>query len=114
VARVFGNNRRQNQVVGIELATGCEVPVRAIKNRCEAEENGMEKSITTVKEQHENRLMQLPEVVSVGIGRDPNGRPVITVGLSKHNPESEKQIPGEIEGHPVVVSVIGSIRTDQT
>jgi hypothetical protein len=72
----------------------------------------MAPSIENVKDRHENRLMQLPGVVSVGIGRDPTGRPAITVGLSKRSPESEKQIPGEIEGHPVVVSVIGSIRAD--
>ncbi len=69
----------------------------------------MSKPIGTVKQQNESRLLQLPDVVSVGIGRDPAGRPAIVVGLSKPNPNSEQQIPEKLGGHPVVVQVIGTI-----
>ena len=67
-------------------------------------------SIKEVKNRHKIRLLQLPGVVSVGIGKDKNGIPVINVGLESPNPETESQLPGRLEGHPVQVRFVGKIK----
>jgi len=41
----------------------------------------MTRSIREVKEKHAGRLLAMPGVVSVGIGRDPDGKSVVFVGL---------------------------------
>ena len=70
----------------------------------------MPHSIKEVKTQHETRLLQLPGVVSVGIGLDENGQSAIIVGLDKPNPETKAQMPEKLEGYPVVVRVVGPIK----
>ena len=71
---------------------------------------GMSTSIQEVKKQHEKRFLDMPGVVSVGIGLDPNGNQAIIVGLDGPNPETETRIPARLEGFPVVVEIIGSIK----
>ena len=71
---------------------------------------GMSPSIQEVKKQHETRFINMPGVVSVGIGIDANGNQAIIVGLDGSHPETETNIPATLEGFPVVVQTIGSIK----
>ena len=52
----------------------------------------------------------MPGVVSVGIGLDPSGNQAIIVGLEAPNPETETNIPDMVEGFPVIVRIIGSLK----
>ncbi len=71
---------------------------------------GMSPSIQEVKKQHETQFLKMTGVVSVGIGLDPDGNQAIIVGLDGSHPETEAAVPKTIEGFPVVVQIIGSIR----
>ena len=68
------------------------------------------RSIQDVKKRHEVKLMSLPGVVSVGIGLDPGGRPAVIVGLDKSRPEVQAQIPSQLEGHPLIIQILGPIK----
>lgn len=70
----------------------------------------MSLTIEQVKAAHEKRLLALPGVVSVGIGRDNHGRSVIVVGLDKPRPQTEAAVPRELDGYGVQVGVVGAIR----
>jgi hypothetical protein len=70
----------------------------------------MPPSIKKVKKQHEVRLLQLPDVISIGIGKDENDNPAIIVGLRRPNPQTEEQIPANLEGYPVQLRIIGEIK----
>jgi hypothetical protein len=72
----------------------------------------MPPSIKEVKTRHEKRLMQLPDVISVGIGKDKSGVPAIIVGLKSSNPETESQLPTHLEGYPVQVRYVGEIKAE--
>jgi hypothetical protein len=78
----------------------------------EARANGdvMSPTIEQVKAAHEQRLLALPGVVSVGIGRDSQGRPVIVVGLDKPRPQTQAAVPHELDGYGVRVDIVGTIR----
>lgn len=69
-------------------------------------------NIESVKTQHEDRLMQLPNVSGVGIGQR-DGNEVIKVFVTHKVPEStlreEEIIPRELDGHGVDVEEIGVI-----
>ncbi len=67
-------------------------------------------SIQEAKARHEARLLALPGVVSVGIGRDASGRPVIVVGVEEHDPKHVPELPAALEGHPVEVRATGPVR----
>lgn len=71
----------------------------------------MQPSIQEVKRAHETRLLALPGVVSVGIGQDDKGKPVIIVGLDKARAETEAQIPKTLGEHQVIIQITGSIKT---
>lgn len=75
-----------------------------------SEETQMEASIQEVKKAHEAQLMAVPGVVSVGIGRDEAGQPVIVVGLDRERPESRQQLPKRLEGYDVRTEVVGKIK----
>ena len=70
----------------------------------------MSPSIQDVKKQYEKRLLSMPGVVSVGIGLDAAGHQAIMVGMKEPNPETEAKIPSTLEGHPVVIQIIGPIK----
>jgi len=72
-----------------------------------AEGAGGQAAIREVKARHEDRLLSLPGVVSVGIGRAAGGNMEIVVGLDRHRPVTEREVPAELEGFPVRVEVIG-------
>ena len=68
-------------------------------------------SIEQVKEKHAARLLALPGIVSVGIGRGPDGGKAIVVGSDRPRPETEAKVPDVLEGYPVRIEVIGPVRT---
>jgi hypothetical protein len=70
----------------------------------------MSPSIQEVKKRHEARFLDMPGVVSVGIGLDSNGNQAIIVGLDASNPEIEANIPEMVEGFPVNTKIIGSLK----
>ena len=73
--------------------------------------------IENVKKQYEEHLMQLPNVVGVGIG-EKAGEPVITVFVTQKVPESSLQpqeiIPRTIDGHKTDVVGIGNVTAQTT
>ena len=70
----------------------------------------MPSSIKEAKRQHEARLLKLPGVVSVGIGLTKNGQSAIIIGLEGPNAETEAQLPSMIEGYPVEVRIVGTVK----
>ena len=70
----------------------------------------MPSSIKEVKNQHEARLLALPSVVSVGIGLNKKGQSMIIIGLDGPNAETETQLPSMLEGHPVEVRIVGTVK----
>lgn len=70
----------------------------------------MASNIRDVKAKHEEQLMQLPGVVSIGIGKDEAGKTAIIVGLDRPRPDTEAQIPQHLEGHPVIVQTVGPVQ----
>jgi hypothetical protein len=71
----------------------------------------MQTSIQEVKKQHEASLLAMPGVVSVGIGRDDAGNPVIIVGLDSPRPETVARIPQFLGDFPVLTQIIGTIKS---
>lgn len=67
----------------------------------------MPASIQDVRARHTAEFMSLPGVVSVGIGRDSAGTPVLVVGLDRERPETRAALPQQVEGHGVLVEVTG-------
>ncbi|MGD2186169.1 MAG: hypothetical protein PVI71_08575 [Desulfobacterales bacterium] len=70
----------------------------------------MSSSIQEVKKQHEALLLDMPGVVSVGIGLDSSGNQAIIVGLDGSHPETEAKIPSMLEDFPVVIQIVGPIK----
>ncbi len=70
----------------------------------------MSPSIQETKQQHEARLLAMPGVVSVGIGRNEAGDPAIIVGLDRSRPETETRLPQSLEDYPLLVQIVGPIR----
>ncbi|MEE8388712.1 MAG: hypothetical protein V3R65_09065 [Acidiferrobacterales bacterium] len=75
-----------------------------------AGENVMQPSIQEVKQQHQARLLVLPGVVSVGIGRDNKGELAIVVGLDKVRADTEAEIHKTLGDTPVIVQIVGTIK----
>jgi hypothetical protein len=67
-------------------------------------------SIQDVKKKHEARLMSLPGVVSVGIGRDPQGNPAVIVGMDSPRAETQAQIPTQLDGYPLLIQIVGPLK----
>lgn len=83
----------------------------ALTVSCKAEENvTMPESIKDVKTKHEARLMSNPGVVSVGLGLNNKGEPVIIVGIESRDNLNKIMLPEELDGYPVKVQIIGTIR----
>ena len=70
----------------------------------------MTSSIKDVKKRHEALLLKLPGVVSVGIGLNRNGQSAIIIGLDGPNAEREGQLPSMLEGYPVEVRIVGTLK----
>lgn len=70
----------------------------------------MPPTIQEVKAQHESRLLALPGVVSVGLGQNPDGKPVIVVGLDRPRPRTMARLPQTLDGYSIRVEIIGEIK----
>ena len=70
----------------------------------------MSSSIQEVKKQHEALFLDMPGVVSVGIGLDPKGNQAIIVGLDGSCPETKAKIPAMLQDFPVVIQIVGPIK----
>ncbi len=81
----------------------------AVPGREGGEEGGLS-AIRAVKARHEEHLLSMEGVVSVGIGKEADGSPVIVVGLDRHRPETLGEIPAELEGFRIRVEIIGTVR----
>ena len=75
------------------------------------EDRAVSPTVQDVNAKHAERLMAMPGVVSVGIGKNPDGQFVIVVGLDGPRPKTVEQIPGVLEGYPVRVEVMGPVKT---
>jgi hypothetical protein len=67
-------------------------------------------TIEQVKAAHERELLARPGVVSVGIGRDDQGRSEIVVGLEKPHAQTQAALPQVLEGYAVRTEIVGTIR----
>jgi hypothetical protein len=70
----------------------------------------MASSIQDVKARHARDLLTVPGVVSVGIGLDAQSREVIVIGLDRPRPETQADLPTQLEGYPVRVEIIGAVK----
>ena len=74
------------------------------------EDQKMSPTIQEVKAKYTDRLLAMPGVVSVGIGRNPDNTWVIIVGLDRSRPDTVKQLPKELDGYPVRAEIIGPVK----
>jgi hypothetical protein len=70
----------------------------------------MTPTIQEVKTQHADRLLSLPGVISVGVGRRPDGTEVIVVGLDRSRPEAKAKVPQTLGGYPVRIEIVGEVK----
>ena len=69
------------------------------------------RDINAVLADHDKQLLAIPDVVGVYVGTSEDRRtPCLKVMLARANPESQRKIPREIEGYPVVTEVTGDVR----
>jgi hypothetical protein len=73
----------------------------------------MTPTIQKAKAKHEQRLLAMPGVVSVGIGLDERGAQVIVVGLDGPRPETVKNLPTQLEGYAVETRIIGPLKAQE-
>lgn len=66
--------------------------------------------IREVKAANEARLMALPGVVSVGVGRTPGGEDVIVVCLDRARPGTVAALPKALSGYPVRIEITGPVK----
>ncbi len=67
-------------------------------------------TIKEVRAKHEAQLLDVPGVVSVGIGKGETGEPVIVIGVERDDHELLSTLPEVLEGYPVKKQVVGTIR----
>ena len=85
--------------------------VLALASACQAADmNNGQKSIKDIKAEHESQLMAMTGVVSVGLGQDAEGNPVIVIGVESEEFTSTLALPRELENYPVKFQVVGTIR----
>lgn len=85
-------------ILSLSTAFGC---------RTEREEAVKSRSINTVLEEHDSRLMSIPEVVAVGVGQLSDGTPCIKIYVKRKTDDLLEKLPKNLEGHPVVVEESG-------
>jgi hypothetical protein len=57
---------------------------------------------------HHDRLMAVPGVTGLGIGRK-DGKPAIVILVKQLTPDLQARLPRSLSGHPVVVEQSGEI-----
>ena len=70
----------------------------------------MSPTIQEVKAKHADRLLAMQGVVSVGIGKEADGKYVIIIGLDGPHSETVDQLPKALDGYPVRVQIIGPVK----
>ena len=70
----------------------------------------MSLTIQEVKKKYEARLLTTQGVISIGIGLNKDKIPAIIIGLEHAKPDIISRIPAVLEGYPVQVQIIGSIK----
>ncbi|MDO9339901.1 MAG: hypothetical protein Q7T72_05165 [Bacteroidales bacterium] len=70
----------------------------------------MSLTIQEVKEKHEARILKIEGVISVGIGLREDKTPAIIVGLNQDKQGLVRRIPLVLDGYPVEIQIIGSIK----
>jgi len=76
-----------------------------------AESPSPSRDINAVLAAHDRQLLEVPAVVGVYVGVLADGKtPCLKVMLARPTPETERKIPREIEGYPVVTEISGEIR----
>jgi hypothetical protein len=75
-----------------------------------AAEKDVPPTIQEVKARHAPRILAMPGVVSVGVGRDTEGREVIVVGLDRARPETQARLPAKLEDYRVQVQITGTVK----
>ena len=69
------------------------------------------RDINAVLAAHDRQLLELPAVVGVYVGVLADGKtPCLKVMLARPTPQTERNLPREIEGYPVVTEISGEIR----
>lgn len=81
-----------------------------ISGQLHGEDRAVSPTIQEVNAKHAERFLAMPGVVSVGIGKNPDGQLVIVVGLDGPRPKTVEQIPKVLEGYPVRVEITGPIK----
>lgn len=74
------------------------------------EERTMPPSIQEVKAKHTQELMGRRGVLSVGIGRGPDGEPAIIIGVDRQQAEMAVSLPVTLEGYTVHVELVGTLK----
>jgi len=79
--------------------------------RLMAESPSPKPDINAVLAAHDRQLLDLPAVVGVYVGVLADGKtPCLKVMLARPTPDTERKIPREIDGFPVVTEISGEIR----
>lgn len=69
------------------------------------------RDINAVLADHDDRLLAIPGVVGVYVGLLDDGRTAcLKVMLVSTNPATLLELPGDLEGHPVIAEVTGELR----
>ena len=69
------------------------------------------RDINDVLRAHDKELLAIPGVVGVYIGVLGDGKTAcLKVMLARKSPETERAIPGNLEGYPVEIEVTGEIK----
>ncbi len=66
-------------------------------------------SINDVKKKYENKIMNIPGVVGIGIGKQDESD-AITVLVVEKTATIDKKVPKQLKGFPVIVQETGTIR----
>jgi hypothetical protein len=61
-----------------------------------------EAELKALKSRHSAEFWRNPAVTGIDIGVDDRGNPVFTIHLKSNDPSVKENLPGEIEGYPVV------------
>jgi hypothetical protein len=58
--------------------------------------------LKALKQRHAARLWNNPAVCGIDIEDDAHGRPVFTVYLRSNDPHLRRDLPAQLDGHPVI------------
>jgi hypothetical protein len=94
----------------LALAAAILAGILGCRAEQESESEMPQREIVAVMEDHVDALMALPDVVGVAIGALDNGTPCLMILVIEESDDVKREIPAEIEGHPVKIVVSGEIK----